>query len=342
MPPRVLFVPVSGSAGSGEVQRCRLLAQALTAGRPGCEAHFLLAAGTPDPGFPTHWLPASPTRVPGEVAAAIRALRPAVVVFDGNARVESLRAARAAGARSVLVSSRPSARRRGLRGRRMALLDEHWFLGAELLAAPDWRERWARWRHPRVAVRRYATLFAPPAAAAALRARLGLPADAPYAVVCMGGGRHALADGGDASGLFAAAATEAARRGLATIAVACDAAPPALATPTLPNAELMGLLAGARAALLAGGSLLVQALALGVPTLALPLQGEQAARVRWLAARGAVRAASAASPAALAEALCALADDDAARAALRGRARALGLRNALDDAVAALDALIAS
>ena len=33
---------------------------------------------------------------------------------------------------------------RGLRGRRMALLDEHWLVGAEFLGAPGWRERWAR------------------------------------------------------------------------------------------------------------------------------------------------------------------------------------------------------
>ncbi|HVI25294.1 MAG TPA: hypothetical protein VM576_03755 [Xanthomonadaceae bacterium] len=340
MPARLLFVPVSGSAGSGEVQRCRLLAQALRARAPDCEAHFALASGTADPGFPVHWLAASPTRVPGEVAAAIRALRPAVVVFDGNARVESLRAARAANARTVLVSSRPSARNRGLRGRRMALLDEHWLVGAELLDPPGWRERWARWRHPRVAVRRFATLFAPPAPVDALRLRCGLPPDAVYAVVCTGGGRHVLDDGRDAAALFGATATALARHGIATVAVACEAPAPAHVVSRLPNAELMGLLAGARVALLAGGSLLVQALALEAPALAVPLQPEQAARVRWLAARGAVRAAlPSASPEALADALQALAHDPDARAALRAGARALGLRNGLDDAVAALAAL---
>lgn len=332
---RILFVPVSGSAGSGEAQRCRLLASALHALDPGIESRFLLAEGTQDPGFPTHWLPASPTRAPAEVAAAIRVLRPRVVVFDGNARVESLRAARAIGARAVLVSSRPSACRRGLRGRRMALLDEHWLVGAEFLGAPGWRERWARRRYPQVAIRRYPTLFAAPAELAPLRTRFRL-GDAPYAVVSTGGGRHA-----GAADRFGAIATALARGGLATLAVATPAREPALDIGPLPNAELMALLAGARVAVLAGGSLLVQALAVGTAVLALPVQAEQAKRVRWLARAGAVRSADDGEPEALATIARSLAGDDRARAALRAGAQALGLHNGLDDAVARLRALTA-
>ena len=333
MPARLLFVPVSGSAGSGEAQRCTLLASALRASAPGIESHFLLAEGAQDPGFPTLWLPASPTRSPGEVAAAIRVQRPAVVVFDGNARVESLSAAREAGARNVLLSSRPSARRRGLRGRRMALIDEHWFVGADLLGAPGWRERWARWRYPRVAIRRYATFFAPPAELEPLRARFHL-GDAPYAVVSTGGGRHA-----GAADRFGAAATLLARDGLATLAIATPAQAPAFDVGALPNAELMALLAGARVAVLAGGSLLVQALALGTAVVASPLQAEQAKRVRWLAQAGAVQLADDGQPAALATMAQSLAGDDAARAALREGARALGLHNGLDEAVERLRTL---
>jgi len=333
MPARLLFVPVSGSAGSGEVQRCRLLASALHARAPEIESHFLLAAGTQDPGFPTEWLPASPTRSPGEVSAAIRALRPAVVVFDGNARVESLRAARDAGARNVLVSSRPSARQRGLRGRRMALLDEHWFVGADLLGAADWRERWALKRNPRVAIHRYATMFAPPTALEPLRARFGL-GDAPYAVVSTGGGEHP-----GAADRFGTIATLLARDGLTTLAIATPAQAPALDVGALPNAELMASLAGARIAVLAGGSLLVQALALGTPVLASALQSEQEHRVRWLAKSGAVRDATHASPEHVAAMARALAGDDAARAALIDGAQMLGLRNGLDEAVERLRSL---
>jgi spore coat polysaccharide biosynthesis predicted glycosyltransferase SpsG len=102
----------------------------------------------------------------------------------------------------------------------------------------------------------------------------------------------------------------------------------------------MGLLAASRVALLAGGSLLVQALALDAAVVAVPLQAEQAARVRWLAAAGAVQALPALQPAqGLADRLRALADDTGAREHLRQAARGLGLENGLDVAVDALGTL---
>jgi hypothetical protein len=360
---RVLFVPVSGGAGSGEVQRCRLLAQALQARAgggdgpasdvpavevpavevpavevPAVEMHFLLAPGIDAGAFPATFLSASPTRVPQEVAASIRALQPALVVFDGNARVAALAAARDAGARTLLISSRPSARDRGWRGRRMARLDAHWLIGAELRGAPGWRERLARWRYPRVDVRRFATLFAPPAAVAPVLARFGLQAGDVYAVVCAGGGGHR------SPGIFSEAATALARDGITTIAVGMEAAAPAITVPALSNAELMALLAASRVALLAGGSLLVQALALNVAAIALPLQAEQAARVRWLATAGAVRTPSLRSTstpavgdaAGVAQLVRDLANDADVRAGLRAGIRALDLRNGLDEAVEAL------
>ncbi|MFL6591732.1 MAG: hypothetical protein ACJ8GK_03360 [Luteimonas sp.] len=322
---RVLFVPVSGSAGSGEVQRCRLLAQALQQRWPRATPHFLLAAGMSEVGFATSRLSASPTRAPHEVAEAIERLRPALVVFDGNTRVAALVAARKAGARTVLVSSRPSARDRGFRWRRMARLDALWLVGAELRGQPTWRERIARWRFPQVQVRRFATVFASPEPATALLQDLGLAPDRPFAVVCAGGGGHA----GSAE-LFGQVATQVARSGLATVAVGLHADAPAICVPELPNARLMGLLAGARVALLAGGSLLVQALSVGTPTLAIPLQDEQAARVRWLAELGAVRIAADMRARSLAVALQALADDGQARMQLQLACRALGLDNGLD------------
>ncbi|MFL6592424.1 MAG: hypothetical protein ACJ8GK_06925 [Luteimonas sp.] len=323
--PCILFVPVSGSAGSGEVQRCVLLAQALQQRWPGAQSHFLLAEGTAAPDVAVTALSASPTRVPEEVVAAIRRLRPALVVFDGNARVATLAAARDVGARTVLISSRPSARDRGLRWRRMAQLDAHWLVGAELRDAPGWRERLSRWRHPQVQVRRFATVFAMPEPVTPLLQQVGVAAGQPFVVVCAGGAGVA-----GAAALFGDVAARVAQSGIATIAIGVPGDAPAIALAHLPNAQLMGLLAASRAAFLAGGSLLVQALALKVPTLALPLQDEQAARVHWLAGQGAVTVAAGGDPQQLAHALCALADDPATRARLQQACSALALDNGLD------------
>ena len=67
---RVLFIPVSGGHGSGEVQRCRLLGDALRARWPAVEPHALLATGTPPLPWQTTWLSASPTRAVPEVVSA--------------------------------------------------------------------------------------------------------------------------------------------------------------------------------------------------------------------------------------------------------------------------------
>lgn len=332
----ILFVPVAGAAGSGEVQRCRLLADALCMQWPVLAPHFLLAEGAPEVPWPSTSLSASPTRAVPEVVAAIRALQPGVVVFDGNTRVKAMDTARETGARVVLISSRPSARDRGFRMRRMARLAEHWLVGAELLTHRGWRERLATSLYRDVAVRRFATLFASPAPIAPVLARLGVAA--PYVVVCPGGGRHVI-DGRRGAQLFGEVATRLAREGVATIAVAAPAEAPAIDAGELPNAELMALLAHADAALLGGGSLLVQALALGVAALALPLQREQAERVAWLADADAVMATSSTDVATLAAGVRRLLDDAQARANLRQAAAALGLRNGLSEAVAALAAL---
>jgi hypothetical protein len=218
----------------------------------------------------------------------------------------------------------------------MARLAEHWLVGAELLAHRGWRERLMTSLYRDVMVRRFATLFAPPAPVAPVLARLGVAA--PYVVVCPGGGRHMIG-GRSGAQLFGEVATQLARKGVATIAVAAPADAPAIDAGELPNSELMALLSHADAALLGGGSLLVQALALGVPALTLPLQREQAERVAWLADAGAVMATSSTDVATLATGVRQLLDDAQARANLRQATAALGLRNGLSEAVAALATL---
>ena len=137
-----------------------LLASVLRASAPGIESHFLLAEGAQGPGLPDAWLPASLYPFPGEVAAAIRVQRPAVVVFDGNARGKPERRARGRCAQRAAEFAAERRCRRGCAGD-AAGADRR----ALVLSAPTcWAHRagatLARWRYPRVAIRRYATFFA--------------------------------------------------------------------------------------------------------------------------------------------------------------------------------------
>ncbi len=342
-----MFVPVSGGSGSGELQRARLLARSARQRWPGLPiaiaAEQSALALSADAGIDRLPLPGSPTRSSAEVIAAIVARRPALVVFDSTARPRQLRAARSVGARVVYVSSRPSARTRGFRWGAFGRIDEHWSVEFDPDAALP--GPWQRWLLRRRTAPRWRTLSTLSESADAGRwpaALRDFVAAGPFVLFCPGGG-GGIIDGVAAGAAFAAAAE---RSGVRAVIVRADLAPGAvesrgsvLCVSALPNAGLMALAQTGKLAVVGAGSLLLQALALGCACLALPLASDQPTRLRGLARRAAA-ATCAATIDALADAARALSNDPAALEALRVRARALGLRNGLTEALDAIEALL--
>ncbi|HVH83150.1 MAG TPA: hypothetical protein VM713_02430 [Steroidobacteraceae bacterium] len=287
---RLLFIPVSGPRGMGEYARCLMIATALARRVPGVEMHFALsreapyAASTP---FPTTLLPSSATFHPREVRALIQDLKPRVVVFDNAGRTVQLRAAHAAGARVVYVSSRRRQRRKGFRLQWMRLIDEHWIAYPRFIAgAVTPLERLKLRALKRPAVRFIDTLLL----AADLErsneclARFALQAGG-YALIVPGGGSaHRGAE--NAPAIVASAAHAIARRGLPTLLVGSDDAGaggerPALlrVAPRLPPAELIELIRTARLVVCNGGDTLLQVLACELPCVAVPIAHDQPARI---------------------------------------------------------------
>lgn len=338
---RLLFIPVSGGNGGGELQRALMLARTLR-GQAGdaVAMRFVVHERAPFPReeFEAVPLPGSPTRSEAEVAAAIAAFAPHLCLFDSSLRMGALHAARAAGSRTVYLSARPNSRWRGLDPRKRRLLDAHWLLAPERLgAAPPWPERLGRLLLRDTRFRYFDAVFEPPdeAGAAQLLATHGLAAGG-YDLVCPGGPGYVV-DGMAPMALMAAAGGT---RDLPVLAIdPREHALPAgwTALPRMPNRLLMGLVQGARLNVVNGGGLLVQALALGAPCLAVPMQEEQAGRIAAFAARDAVLACAAQRDA-VAAAWQAATADPAGLDALRSRARALGLRNDLPAMVDALRA----
>jgi len=339
----LLLVPVSGSEGSGELQRARLLARSARARWPRMPIAIAAAAGSleacSDAGVGYLPLPGSPTRCTREVTALIAGRRPALVLFDSTARPAQLAAARAVGAGVVYLSSRPSARRRGFRPGAFARIDEHWSVEFD----PDHRLPGALQRlvlrlRPALRWRALGTLHEPADAAQLPPAVRCFIADGPFALFCPGGG------GGQVDGLPTPAAyTEAAvRSGLRAACVRADRAPGSvesdgrlLTLGPLDNAALIALVEHCTIAVLAAGSLLIQAMACGTPCIAAPLAGDQRERLQQLALREAV-VASDASVTALAQNASRLWPDAAAQARLRRSATALGLSNGLEQALDAM------
>lgn len=343
----LLFIPVSGSSGSGELQRARLLARTARERWPdlpiAIAAEQGALAASADSGIDALPLPGSPTRCSTEVIAAIRAHRPALVVFDSSARARQLDAAREVGARVVYISSRPSARARGFRWGAFSRIDEHWSVEFD----PDgtlpgwWQRQLLRWRSGQ-RWRPLSTLSEIADAGAWPGHIREFVAGGPFALYCPGGGGGVI-DGLPAGAAFAAAAE---RSGSRALVVRADLAPEqieargaVLCVPAMRNAMLMALLQSAELAVIGAGSLLLQALALSSACLALPLASDQQARLAPLVRRAAVATCPAGIDA-LASAARSLCADPAALAALRTQARALNLRNGLPEAIDAIGELL--
>ncbi len=342
-PPRALFVPVSGPSGMGEFARARGLADALKARWPQVETHFLVHRDAPYArGFhhPLTLLPASPTLCTDEVVAAIRAFRPGVVVFDNAGRSGALRAARAVGARAVYVSSRSRQRYKAFRLRWMRLLDDHWISYPAPIAGPlTSLERFKLRMLGRPEVRFLDAAIASPDEAAADALLAGGPS--PEVIIVPGGGSQ-FHDAAMTPARFARWGEALAARGHEVAFVAGPSfSGEIVALPRLRvlrgvgGGALMALLSRSRLVLVNGGDTLVQGIVLGKPCVAVPIAGDQAARIAACAALGAVIAPR---PDEVVETCASLLGDAAGLEALAAAARAAGLGDALPGMVARLGA----
>jgi glycosyltransferase involved in cell wall biosynthesis len=340
---RILFVPVSAPTGTGEYVRSLAIASDLVRRRPDANIEFVLnrsASYAPDVPFPTTWLPSSPTFHPREVSELIGRFRPNVVVFDNAGRTAQLKAAKAAGARVVFVSSRPRQRRKAFRLKWLPYLDEHWIAWPEFMAGPVSATERLKMRLVRAppTVRFMDTVMPAPEADVE---PFGLAAGH-YAVVVPGGGS---AHPGALSGpeVMAETAQALARAGHPTLLVGPGGAvagagvsgarsPLLHHAPSLPIATLVSILAKARVVVANGGDTLLQALCLRRPCVAAPLARDQVARIRHCSDAGLVSAAEL-NPDSLARAAQILLNDASLRQRMSERLAQRPLHNGLDVAV---------
>ena len=112
-----------------------------------------------------------------------------------------------------------------------------------------------------------------------------------------------------------------------------------LSIGALSGPELIDLLSGARIAVINGGSLLAQALALRIPCIAAPVAGDQETRIRGCAARGLLEP-TALEVDAIVKSAVALHEDESRLGDLRTRLGQLALNNSVDVALSALEHLL--
>lgn len=341
----MLFVPVSGQFGMGEYARSLAIARAVQRHWPDAAVHFVLSRAAPyaaDAPYATTLLPSSPTFHSAAVAELIAQFRPTIVLFDNAGRTAQLRAARRSGAHIIFISARGRQRRKAFRWRWMQLLDEHWIAYPAFIAGSPGVLEKLKLRLLGRPTLRFLDVILPPADGplrSVLFARLEV-APGSYALVVPGGGTgHPRA--ADAVARFHAAATDVAATGIPTLFVGprVDTQAGSLRQlGSLPQAELVELMRGARLVIANGGSTLLQAIACGTATVAVAIADDQGERIRCCVAAG-VCVTTSLDAAALAATACALIADEPARAALAARAKGLELADGITLAVTAIDAL---
>ncbi len=346
--PRVLFAPVTGPGGAGELMRCLVIARELARAEPAADIRFLVARDgvfREAVEFPIIDLDDSPTRSTPQVIAAVRAFQPDVMVFDNAGRTEQLRAAVAAGTRVVFSSRAPRLRWKAFRIKWMRLLDEHWMVfPAFVTGGITWLERIKLGVFHAYRVRQFDTLFTP-SEEGARRAWLGGRGLEPGGyVVFVPGGRGEASRVAEPADLFVAAAREfVATTGQRTVVLtgrkgAPGGDPRLTLLPRIEPGEVQHLLAEALFVVSNGGTTLIHALAHRRPLVAVPLASDQDRRIRR-AVRLQIAVSAARAPAAIAAAAAMLLREPARREAMTRRIAELRITNGIDEAVAALRSL---
>jgi len=347
--PRILFAPVTGPGGAGELMRCLIIARELARAEPAADIRFLVARDAvfrESVEFPIIDLDDSPTRSTPQVIAAIEAFRPDVMVFDNSGRTEQLRAARRAGARVVFSSRAPRLRWKAFRMKWMRLLDEHWMVFPTfVIGGLTAYERLKLRMFPDYQVRQFDTLFTP-SDDASRRAWLAAHGLEPgQYVVFVPGGRGEASRVAEPAELFIAAARAfVASTGQRTVVLTGRKTVPASDDPRLTllprvePGEVQYLLAEALLVVSNGGTTMVHTLAHRRPLVAIPLASDQDRRIRR-AVRLQIAATAARHPDAIADAAAALLREPARRDAMVQCIDELGIRNGVVEAVGALRSL---
>jgi hypothetical protein len=347
--PRVLFAPVTGPGGAGELMRCLIIARELVRAEPTADIRFLVARDgvfREAVEFPIIDLDDSPTRSTPQVIAAIDSFRPDVMVFDNSGRTEQLRAAVKAGARVVFSSRAPRLRWKAFRPKWMRLLDEHWMVFPAFVTGGITRfERLKLRVFPDYHVRQFDTLFTPSDDGLRRAWLAGHGLEPGGFVVFVPGGRGEASRVAEPAELFIAAARQfVAATGQRTVVLtgrksAPESDDPRLTLlPRVEPGEVQYLLAEALLVVSNGGTTMIHTLAHRRPIITIPLASDQDRRIRR-AVRLQIATTAARTPAAIAEAAAALLREPARREAMAQRIAELGITNGVGEAVAALRSL---
>ncbi|BCD97538.1 hypothetical protein [Marinagarivorans cellulosilyticus] len=288
---KILFIPVSGPEGVGEYMRSLILADAVSASLPNISISFVLSRQAPYAGecsYPVFLTDESPTKCSSQVATILHDCRPDVVVFDCSGRAAQYKIAQSLGAKVIFISQHKKKRKRAFALNRIGNIDAHCITQFKFVDGDiSWLERFKLLLAKKPAPHFIGPVFSEPSAT------LPFATASSYVVFSAGGGGHQI-NGVRATDVFIRAANRwcEASGEECHVLLGPNYQGDALANTgvylhkQLKNADLMALIKGARVAVLGGGDMLSQAVALKVPSVAIAVAKDQPARVKAIAQEG--------------------------------------------------------
>lgn len=289
---RILFIPVSSKKGIGEYMRSSILADACLKEWPDADIRFVLSKEAPyhqDCSYQTLITDRSPTFHIKEVNDYISSFNPDIVIFDASGRASQIRHAKKCGATTVFIAQHNKKINKGMRLSRLRHIDLFW------IAQPDFTVQPLRW----IDKLKLKILKKP------LPVYLGCIYTPPndqeeqdvlnkyklesgnYIFISAGSGGHFTSDRKLAADIFHQA-IELSGLDIPSIQV-WGANYPGKDIPEsndnkfnikkIPNSEFVCLLKNSKMAFINGGDTILQAFSLNIPSLAIPVSGDQPARI---------------------------------------------------------------
>lgn len=298
--PTILMIPVSSPSGIGEYMRCLIIAEALKAQHPDYNIRFVLNRHAPSSQqcpFPVHLLDNSATKEKAAVKAILDETQPDLVIFDCSGRASQARYAKKLGARVVFVSQHKKKRAKGFALNRLIALDAHWitqfkFIDGDVSPLERFKLRLLKKPAPLFT----GPVFAEPAGH--LPAHVDGLEGPHFSLWAAGGGGHTL-QGLSATEVFYQAALKVATPEQPAVFITggnfkgeLPSTPQITVLRSVPNRDLMTLIANANLVVSGGGDMMGQAIVLGRNIVAVPVAKDQPDRVFACATEGLVRPAT--------------------------------------------------
>lgn len=290
----ILMIPVSSPQGIGEYMRSLIIAQALKLQWPNLDIQFVLNRHAPSAAtcpFSVHLLDNSATKETAAVNTLLQQIKPDLVIFDCSGRAEQARYAKKLGAKVVFISQHKKKRAKGFALKRLAALDAHWITQFKFVDGDlTFIERLKLALLNKTAPIFTGPIFSPPHTE--LGAEFTDLAQKNFSVWAAGGGGHTV-QGKSATEVFYQAALDLATLEQPAIVVTGTNFSGELASTeavrvvkSLPNQQLMSLLAQAKLVVSGGGDMMGQAIVLGKNIVAIAVAKDQPNRVRACAKQG--------------------------------------------------------